>query len=136
MLVTSTSHTSLELTDPLTPELRFEGGHGIDPIDLFITSIGMCAFSVLAAYAEQIEVPADHVRLSLEWRYATEVNRIEHISLRVHWPELPRSRAEAARRAAETCTLHRTLERLAVVETELSVGSEDDAHEARPATGA
>lgn len=122
MLVRITSETSLELSDTMAPDLRFESDGGFGPIEMFIASIGLCAFSVLASYAEQAEVAFDRLRLSMDWRYADDVNRIEHISLCVRWPELPPQRADAAARAAETCTLHRTLGPATPVETRVVAG--------------
>lgn len=85
------------------PELHFGA------MEMFITSVGMCTFSVLASYGQRFGTSADDITITLRWAYAERPYRIVEIDLRVGWPQLPASRLDAATRAAHHCTLHNTL---------------------------
>lgn len=79
-------------------------------IQMFATSLALCSFSVLYSYAEQLQTPADALRIRVRWAYAQEPLRISRILMHIQWPGLPPSRQKAAERAASQCTLHHTLE--------------------------
>jgi uncharacterized OsmC-like protein len=87
------------------PELHFGS------IQMFITSLAQCTFSVLASYGERFGTSADDITIRMQWTYAERPRRrIAAISMQVHWPSLPESRLDAATRAARYCTLHNTLQ--------------------------
>lgn len=79
-------------------------------MEMFATSMALCTYSVLAAYAEQIETSPEELRIGMRWSYVPEPFRIGNIDMDIHWPGLPESRIKAAQRAASHCTLHHTLE--------------------------
>jgi uncharacterized OsmC-like protein len=102
----------VELVDFGDPGLAVEA---VEPhaqfgaLQMFATSLGMCTYSVLAAYGAQIEVASENLRIRVRWSYAEQPRRIAEIDMRIRWPGLPDSRLKAAQRAAEQCTLHATL---------------------------
>lgn len=112
MRIIMNSAEDLDISDFNRPGINIESR---DPeahysaMQMFATSLALCTYSVLASYAEQIQVKADNLAVHMQWRYGQQPFRIDHIEMEIDWPELPESRLEAARRAAEMCTLHNTL---------------------------
>ena len=78
-------------------------------LQMFATSLGLCTASVLATYGERFDAPVDDLKVRVSWVYAEDPYRVDEIDMAIEWPSLPESRQEAARRAAETCTIHNTL---------------------------
>jgi uncharacterized OsmC-like protein len=79
-------------------------------LQMFATAMALCTYSVLFGYGENIDTDVERIRIRIRWAYAEHPFRIDRLEMDVHWPELPESRLEAARRAAAHCTLHNTLE--------------------------
>lgn len=112
MRVRMFSETDLELSEFGSGGLEVESDDPALPfsaLQMFAVSMGLCTFSILAAYSEQIGADTDDIRIRLTWDYAAQPLRIGSIDMDVHWPQLPTSRLEAARRVAGQCTLHNTL---------------------------
>jgi uncharacterized OsmC-like protein len=78
-------------------------------MQMFGTSLALCTLSVLAAYAEQLQVGIDELSARIRWDYVEDPFRIGHIEIEVRWPEVPESRLRAVERAAAQCTIHNTL---------------------------
>ena len=91
------------------------------PMQMFATSLGLCTFSVLAGYGQGIGADIEGLAIRLRWDYAKNPYRIEPIEMDITWPALPSSRLDAARRAAEHCTIHHTLAVPTEVRTRVSV---------------
>ncbi|WP_303906174.1 OsmC family protein [Thiohalomonas denitrificans] len=89
--------------DMQDPEAQFSA------LQLFATSLGLCTFSVLAAYGAHLAVDPAGIRIRLRWQYSEHPMRVSDIDMGIIWPDLPADRLEAAERAAEHCTLHHTL---------------------------
>jgi uncharacterized OsmC-like protein len=88
---------------------RGEGTH-FSALEMFATALGLCTYSALASYGEQIAVDGSDISIRLRWRYSQSTPlRIESIDMALRWPGLPASRRAAAERAAAQCTLHNTL---------------------------
>lgn len=100
--------------DARDPEAHFSA------LQMFATSLAVCTYSVLAAYAEQIEASTEDLAIRLGWDYAEGPFRIGAIDMNINWPQLPENRLKAAQRAAAQCTLHNTLEHPPPVNTEVS----------------
>ncbi|MFZ0255293.1 MAG: OsmC family protein [Gammaproteobacteria bacterium] len=83
--------------------------HTFGSMQMFVTSVGMCTFSVLASYGQRLGASADGIVITLKWSYGERPYRIAEIEMRARWPQLPESRLDAATRAAHHCTLHNTL---------------------------
>lgn len=107
--------TELELSELARPGLHIENdaeGEGFGALQMFAASMALCTASVLHHYAHHVlQVGVEGLRLTVAWDYADKPSRVGRLEMLVSWPELPEDRREAARRAAETCTLHNTLER-------------------------
>ena len=90
--------------ESLAPEFHYSA------LQMFATSLAMCTYSVLFAYAEQVKTSANSLVISVNWTYAKDSARVNNINMNIQWPALPSSRLNAAQRAASLCTLHQTLE--------------------------
>jgi uncharacterized OsmC-like protein len=108
------------------PHLHFEGdagGEGFGPLQMFAASLALCAVSVLAAYdANVLHVGTARLSVRLRWHYDEHDGRVARMETAITWPELPENRIDAVRRAADSCTVHRTLEHPPVLETTVSRG--------------
>ena len=93
------------------PELHYGA------IEMFVSSLAMCTFSVLAAYGERVEVGVDALSIGLKWTYGEKPHRIDQVDMDVRWPEIPESKLDVAMRSAATCTIHRTMTHSVEVET-------------------
>ncbi len=122
MKVTQYAETDIEMSDLYQPgfdvETRDPEVH-FSALQLFATSLGLCTFSVLAAYGAHLEVDPAGIRLRLRWDYGESPVRVSAIDMAIDWPELPDSRLEAAQRAAEHCALHHTLAQPPEVKTHI-----------------
>lgn len=88
------------------------GGEGFGALQMFAASLALCTASVLTTYAKNVlKVDTQRLALGVRWEYAERPFRVGSMELVVRWPELPEDRVDAARRAAASCTVHRTLER-------------------------
>lgn len=116
------SENDLEFRDFEDPDLQVDAQ---DPeahfsaLQMFATAMAVCTYSVLAAYAEQIEASTEGLAMHLSWDYAESPFRIGALDMAITWPQLPESRLKAAQRAAAQCTLHNTLEHPPPVKTEV-----------------
>lgn len=113
----------LEFRDFGTPSLEIQpedpGAH-YSALQMFATSLALCTYSILASYAEQIDIPDENLVIRMRWIYAEDPMRVSDIDMDIEWPELPSSRLEAARRAAAHCTIHNTLAHPPRVETRVT----------------
>lgn len=89
---------------PSAPEQQYSA------LQMFATAMALCTYSVLVGYGEAIDAGTDLIRIRIRWDYMDNPYRIGQLDMNIHWPELPETRLEAARRAAGHCTLHNTLE--------------------------
>jgi uncharacterized OsmC-like protein len=116
------SEEDLDISQFMAPEMTVES-HDPDAaysaLQMFATSLALCSFSVLYAYAETIGVQPDDIGIRVRWSYHPERGNIDQIAMDIEWPALPASRREAARRAAASCILHRTLEHPPMVDTRM-----------------
>lgn len=95
------------------------GGEGFGPLQMLAASLALCTASVLSAYAENV-VRVGTASLSVRVRWSYDDGRVAGMQMAITWPELPEDRVEPARRAATTCTVHRTLEHPTGVVTTVS----------------
>jgi uncharacterized OsmC-like protein len=112
MRIIMNSEEDLDIGDFTKPGINIEStapDTHYSALQMFATSLALCTYSVLASYAEQIDVSSDNVAVHMAWSYAEEPFRIKQIDMEIDWPELPESRQAAARRAAAMCTIHNTL---------------------------
>jgi uncharacterized OsmC-like protein len=108
MRVRSSGPSQLELTQIASPELELQID-SLGAIELLAASLGVCTARVLETYAANVaQVPVDSLVVRVSWQLDEHPLRVGALELSIRWPELPQSRLEAARRAALTCTVHRT----------------------------
>lgn len=91
-------------------EIREEGGGHFGPMEMLAASLGTCTVAVLATWAANLELEAAELAVAVRWEYAEEPYRVGAYELEVRWPSLSPEREVRARRVAEACTVHRTLE--------------------------
>ncbi|HKK13678.1 MAG TPA: OsmC family protein [Gammaproteobacteria bacterium] len=123
MKVVLHSEEDLEFTEFDTPGLELEAedsGAQFSALQMFATSLAMCTFSILMAYAERAGADPASLTMRLRWSYGEDPMRIAHMDMDIHWPDLPESRLRAAERVAARCTLHNTLEHPPEVVTRVS----------------
>jgi uncharacterized OsmC-like protein len=107
------SEEELTLGDFGAPGLQVEVDEGVhahySALQMFAVSLGLCTASVLMGYGDMLQVSTRQLTVRLQWRVVEKPRRVDDLRMDIRWPELPESRLEAARRAAEQCTLHNTL---------------------------
>ena len=87
-----------------TPEQQYS------PFHMLGSSLGLCTFSVLYAWAETAGLAVDDLAIEVSWSFVDEPHRVGDMKLHFNWPSLPEKRLEAAKRAAAMCAVHATLE--------------------------
>ena len=89
-----------------------EGGDGSapEPFDLFLSSIGTCAGVYIVFFCESRDIPTDGISMSLRFQRNEKSHLMEKIAIEIHLPpEFPKKYRKAVVRAAEMCTVKRTL---------------------------
>jgi uncharacterized OsmC-like protein len=79
------------------------------PFHMLGSSMALCTFSVLYAWATHAKLPYDDLVIDVRWSFADGPHRVGSIVLTFDWPSLPANRLTAAKRAAALCTVHATL---------------------------
>ena len=89
-----------------------EGGDGSapEPFDLFLSSIGTCAGVYIAYFCESRDIPTDDILMTLRFERNEKSHLMEKIAIEIHLPpDFPDKYRKAVIRAAEMCTVKRTL---------------------------
>lgn len=86
------------------------GGSTFSSTDLVAAGLGSCISSSLAPMAERHDVPLDEITIVVDKALGTDPKRISRLAttIRIGVP-IDESLARRFRRAAETCTVHRSL---------------------------
>lgn len=109
ILLTAEDRIRLEGTaGPLTveaesPETQYS------PFHMLASSLATCTFSVLYSWATNAGLSADDLAIEVGWAFADDPHRVGQMEVELVWPSLPEARRAAAERAAELCTVTRTL---------------------------
>jgi uncharacterized OsmC-like protein len=80
------------------------------PFHMMASGLAYCTFSVMYAWAEHANLDAADLTIDVAWAFADDPHRVASYELRFKWPALPANRLEAAKRVAELCTVHATLQ--------------------------
>ncbi|MDB4882783.1 MAG: OsmC family protein [Gemmatimonadetes bacterium] len=80
------------------------------PFHMLASALATCTFSVLYSWATQAKLSIDDLVLDVRWTFGEEPHRVSDLALTFDWPSLPANRVAAARRVAELCTVHATLQ--------------------------
>ena len=107
-------------------------GENFGPLQMLAASLALCTVSVIHSYAETANLDLEGLAVELRWEYAEEPYRVGRYDMTLHLPEsLPTARHRPILRAAETCTVHHTLQHpptiATAIETFIAV---DDGHAA------
>jgi len=89
-----------------------EGGDGSapEPFDLFLSSIGTCAGIYIVYFCESRSIPMDGISMTLRFERNDQTHLMEKIRIDIQLPpEFPDKYRKAVIRAAEMCTVKRTL---------------------------
>jgi uncharacterized OsmC-like protein len=115
--------TDLERSDMAEPGLHVHGdaeGEGFGPLQMLAASLVLCTASVLESYARGVlQSDARDISVRVRWEYADKPYRVGRMDVTVRWPGLAEDRIEAAQRAVQSCTVHRTLEHPPALATEV-----------------
>lgn len=79
------------------------------PFHMIAGGLAYCTFSVMHAWAEHAKLDATDLSIDVSWTFADDPHRVGAYEIRFRWPNLAPNRLEAAKRAAEMCTVHATL---------------------------
>ena len=80
------------------------------PFHMLASSMAYCTFSVMYSWATHTKQSADDLVIDVSWKFSEdEPKRVSDIAVTYRWPSLPEKKRDAARRAAELCTVHATL---------------------------
>jgi uncharacterized OsmC-like protein len=80
------------------------------PFHMLASGLAFCTFSVLASWAGHAGLEADDISIDVRWTFVDDPHRVGKMDVQFTWPSLPEKRLEAARRVAELCAVHATLQ--------------------------
>ena len=89
-----------------------EGGDGSapEPYDLFLSSMGTCAGVYIVYFCESRNIPTQGISMSLRFERNESSHLVEKIAMEIRLPpNFPEKYRKAVVRAAEMCTVKRTL---------------------------
>ena len=95
-----------------TDQPRDEGGDGTapQPYDLFVASLATCAGVYILYFCEKRNIATDGLRMSVEAEKNEKTHLFEAIRMNIQLPpDFPEKYRSAAVRAAEMCTVKRSL---------------------------
>jgi uncharacterized OsmC-like protein len=78
------------------------------PFHMLASSLAYCTFSVMYSWATHVGLAADDLVIEVRWTFEEDPQRVGAMDLTFRWPSLPAKRLNAAKRAAELCTVHAT----------------------------
>jgi ribosomal protein S12 methylthiotransferase accessory factor len=85
------------------------GGTAPEPFDYFLASLATCAGYYVMKFCESRGIPTDGIRLAQSWT-RDKNNRLERISIDIQVPpEFPDKYHKALVRAANTCSVKKTI---------------------------
>jgi len=94
------------------------------PYDLFLASLATCAAFYVLRFCQKRDLSTDGIRVIQTWQRVEGSKRMARISLRVEVPEsFPAKYHQAVVRAADQCSVKKTLMDPPEITTELAVSS-------------
>lgn len=115
--------TELHLTRLDLDELNINPENEItrySAVAMFVTSLARCTFAVLEHYAKRLEIPTENISSHLTWDYLDEPTRINRITMKIHWPELPEKRINSIARASHKCIISTSIKDSIKINTTVS----------------
>ena len=95
-----------------TDQPKSEGGDDSapEPYDLFLSSIGTCAGVYIVYFCESRNIPTNDITMTLCFERNEASHLMEKITIDIHLPhDFPQKYRKAVIRAAQMCTVKRTL---------------------------
>ena len=95
-----------------TDQPKTEGGDGAapEPFDLFLSSMGTCAGVYIVYFCESRNIPTDGISMTLSVERNETSHLLEKVAMQIHLPpDFPDKYRKAVIRAADMCTVKRTL---------------------------
>jgi uncharacterized OsmC-like protein len=84
---------------------------GMSPVELFIASFGACVAYYVCIFCQRRKIPAEGLKVELDWESAENPHRIGSIEARITLPsKLDEKEKAGLLRMARGCTIHNTLE--------------------------
>jgi uncharacterized OsmC-like protein len=80
------------------------------PFHMLASALATCTFSVMYSWATHATLSVDDLTIEVRWTFGDEPHRVTNLNVTFDWPSLPANRLGAARRVAELCTVHATLQ--------------------------
>ena len=80
------------------------------PFHMLASGLATCTFSVLHSWATHATLSADDLAIEVGWTFTEDPHRVGSMEVALHWPSLPEARRNAAARAADLCTITKTLQ--------------------------
>ena len=112
MKITLLSEESVRL-EPIPGPMTIEAlsaEQSYSPFHMVASGLAYCTFSVMYAWAEHVDLKVDDLVIDVSWTFADDPHRVDRYDVRFQWPSLPAKRLNAAKRVAEMCTIHATLQ--------------------------
>jgi uncharacterized OsmC-like protein len=110
--ITLLSETAVRL-EPIEGPMTIEANsaeQSYSPFHMMGSALAYCTWSVMYAWAENARLEATDLVIDVAWEFADDPYRVGRYDLRFTWPSLPAKRIDAAKRVAEMCTVHATLQ--------------------------
>lgn len=104
--------------------VREDEGGRFGPLPMMAASLGTCTLSVLLSWAENADLDPSELKVVVRWEYVDDPYRVGSYEQEIRWPGLPEDRHAAARKVADQCTVHHTLEHPPEMSTRV-VGDEE-----------
>lgn len=111
---------------PMTVE-AIAADQSYSPFHMLASGLATCTFSVMEAWATHAGLEIDGIALEVRWTFAEDPHRVDTMHVTFDWPSLPPKRYAAARRVAEMCTIHATLQHPPTITIDVSSRSEGSA---------
>ena len=90
------------------------------PFHMLGSGLAFCTYSVLASWASNAKLKSDDILIEVRWAFAEEPHRVGSIDMKIDWPSLPSARQSAAKRVADMCAIHASLEQPPALTTTVS----------------
>jgi uncharacterized OsmC-like protein len=94
---------------PMTIE-AMSAEQSYSPFHMVAGGLAYCTFSVMYSWATHAKLDATDLTLEIAWTFGEKPHRVAKYDIRFAWPSLPTERLAAAKRVAEMCTVHATLQ--------------------------
>jgi uncharacterized OsmC-like protein len=94
---------------PMTIE-AISAEQSYSPFHMVAGGLAYCTFSVMHSWATHAKLDATDLTLNVSWTFGDKPHRVARYDIQFEWPSLPAARLAAAKRVAEMCTVHATLQ--------------------------